>query len=435
MGFPRSRTAWTLVAIGPGALGWAAIQGQRSGLFSPEAGIGLLVVAMMAGFAAILLRSQRSGPVHGAGGVSSSDTFRGLLESAPDAMVIVDRQGRIILVNAQVERLFGYRREELLGQEVETLVPGRFQGHAGQRDAYLEGPRTRPMGAGLDLFGKRQDGTEFPVEISLSPLQTAEGLLVSAAIRDISGRRETERVLEQHRRELESTNRELEAFAYSVSHDLRAPLRSIDSFSRILLEDFDARLGPDGRDALHRIRAATRRMGCLIDDLLALSRVTRAELRRCPVDLSELARDIASTLEASGAPGVEWVIADGARAEGDPRLLRLVLENLIGNACKFSARAPHPRVEFGWHSDAGCPVYFVRDNGAGFDMGHVAKLFGAFQRLHSEHEFPGTGVGLATAQRIIHRHGGRIWAEGAVGQGATFSFTLVLNEPSSAAGT
>ena len=224
---------------------------------------------------------------------------------------------------------------------------------------------------------------------------------------------------------LEASNKELDAFSYSVSHDLRAPLRSIDGFSQVLQEEFEGRLSADGEDALRRIRGATQRMGQLIDDLLKLSTVTRAELRRERVDLSEMARSVGLEFsQRKPKRQVEVRIADGAVVEADPRLLRIVIENLMDNAFKFTSKRADARIEFGTREDDGRAVYFVRDNGVGFDMAYVGKLFGAFQRLHSAVEFPGTGIGLATVQRIIHRHGGSVRAVGAPGEGATFSFTL-----------
>jgi len=232
---------------------------------------------------------------------------------------------------------------------------------------------------------------------------------------------------ELHRKvvQLEAANSELEAFSYSVSHDLRAPLRSIDGFSQVLQEESGDRLGADGEDALRRIRGAARHMGQLIDDLLKLSKVTRAELYRERVDLSEMARSVALELSRR-EPGrrAEVHIADGAVIEADPRLLRIVIENLMDNAFKFTSKRVDARIEFGTREDGGRTVYFVRDNGVGFDMAYAGKLFEAFQRLHSTVEFPGTGIGLATVQRIVHRHGGSVRAEGAPGEGATFSFTL-----------
>jgi len=235
--------------------------------------------------------------------------------------------------------------------------------------------------------------------------------------------------LEDANRELEGTNSELEAFSYSVSHDLRAPLRTIDGFSQILLEDYGDSLDAEGEDYLNRVRAASQHMGVLIDDLLDLSRVTRSPLRRERVDLSEMAKNIAGELRrVQPDRDIDFVIEESLIVQGDANLLSVALRNLLGNAWKFTSRKPGARVEFGADRNPGpgflAPVYFVRDNGAGFEMAYAQRLFGAFQRLHHSDEFEGTGIGLATVQRIIHRHGGRVWAEGEPGRGATFHFTL-----------
>ena len=224
---------------------------------------------------------------------------------------------------------------------------------------------------------------------------------------------------------LDASNKELEAFCYSVSHDLRSPLRSIDGFSQALLEDLGDTLDATSTDHLGRIRAATQRMGTLIDDLLNLSRISRTELTSKPVDLGALARTVADDCAATHPDRrVTVVLGDCPGAMGDPRLLRQVFENLIGNAWKFTSKQPEARVEIGALAKDGQIVYFVKDNGAGFDPAYADRLFGVFQRLHAMTEFPGTGVGLAIVERIIRRHGGRIWADAAVGEGATFYFTL-----------
>lgn len=225
--------------------------------------------------------------------------------------------------------------------------------------------------------------------------------------------------------QLEAANKELEAFSYSVSHDLRAPLRAIDGFSQALLEDCAAELDAEGKNYLERVRDAAQRMGYLIDDLLKLARVTRAEIVREDADLSALAREIADNLQKQDAARrARFDIAPEIKARADPRLMRAALENLIGNAWKFTAGREEARIAVGAVERDGAPMYFVEDNGAGFDMAYAGKLFGAFQRLHDAAEYPGTGIGLATVQRIIHKHGGRLWAEAAVDRGATFYFTI-----------
>lgn len=236
---------------------------------------------------------------------------------------------------------------------------------------------------------------------------------------------ELEHRVEERTAQLATANKELDSFAYSISHDLRAPLRGIDGFSLALLEDYGGKLDTQGKDYLNRIRNACGRMGMLIDDLLQLSRITRCEIHREAVNLSAIAGQIAEELQKSEpGRGVEFRIPPSVIADADPVLIHSALENLIGNAWKFTRRTDKAWIEFGVLEEAGSMACFVRDNGAGFNMEYVDRLFGAFQRLHKSTEFEGTGIGLASVQRIIHRHGGRIWAEGAEGMGATFYFTL-----------
>jgi light-regulated signal transduction histidine kinase (bacteriophytochrome) len=248
---------------------------------------------------------------------------------------------------------------------------------------------------------------------------------VAILFKDITERKRTEEAIKTSNQQLQAANKELEAFSYSVSHDLRAPLRSIDGFSQALLEDCAATLAPESAAHLQRIRRASQHMAQLIDDLLNLSRISRSELQRVPVDLSALTQGIVDGLrETAPTRLVDVVISPGLVATGDARLLRVVLENLLGNAWKFTRKRPRARIEFGAMDHDGVPAYFVQDDGAGFDMAHAKKLFGAFQRIHSTTEFEGTGIGLATVQRVIRKHGGRVWAESAPEQGATFYFTL-----------
>ncbi len=244
-----------------------------------------------------------------------------------------------------------------------------------------------------------------------------------AALED--SRKELETRVEQRTAQLQSANKELEAFAYSVSHDLRAPLRAIEGFSHILLNKYGGVVDETGQDYLRRVRAASQRMGELIEDMLTLSRVSRSELKREDVNLSDLARAVAADLrQRSPGRSVQFTIVPHVVAHADPHLMRVVLENLLGNAWKFTSKRGEARIEFGAEKRDGRLVFFVRDNGAGFDMAFVDKLFGAFQRLHSTAEFPGSGIGLASVKRIIHRHGGQVWAEGVVDRGATFYFSL-----------
>ena len=353
-------------------------------------------------------------------------TLRAVAETVSDGVISADSHGTITYLNKGAERLFGWTVSELVGQPVTVLAPERLRDpHC--RSVFRHAAKAGAPAAGttIELTGLRKDGREVPVEVSLARSDTSDGPLFTAVVRDVSHRKQFEGNLLSLNAQLEATNRELEAFSYSVSHDLRAPLRSIDSFSAILLEDCSHQLDERGRDYLNRVRVACQRMSTMIDAMLSLSNVAREEMWRQAVDLSALAESVASDLQRSEPDrAVRFVVAPGIVSTGDATLLRVVLENLLANAWKFTSKRPDPLIEFGVAQEHGIESYFVRDNGAGFDPAFASRLFCAFQRLHAARDFPGTGIGLPTVQRIVHRHGGRVWASGKVDAGATFYFTL-----------
>jgi PAS domain S-box-containing protein len=324
-------------------------------------------------------------------------------------------------VNQSAIRSYGYSREEFLSLTIKDLRP------AEDIPALLENGKNAPEGAETRGSWKhrKKNGALIDVEITTGTVvfEGRDARLVVAT--DITERKKAEAESLRGNAELKLVNQELEAFSYSVSHDLRAPLRSIDGFSLALLEDYEEKLDAGGKDSLHRVRAATQRMGILIDDLLNLSRVARTEMKLQRVDLSAMGRSIAADLKITQPERrSEFKVQEDLDAYADSHLMSIALQNLIGNAWKFTSKRESACIEFGKIQRNGSLTYFVRDNGAGFDPAHAERLFGAFQRLHDANDFPGTGVGLATVQRIIHRHGGRIWAESAVERGATFYFTL-----------
>ena len=366
--------------------------------------------------------------------------YRATFEQAAVGIAHLGLDGRWREVNHRYCDIVGYTWEELLRLGIEDLLhPEDRQKDTDLLLDLLEGRRATFTTEERYL---RKDHTPLWVNLTVSLVRTADGHpeYFITVLEDISRRKEAELELKQLTGDLErrvedrtaalvAVNRELEAFSYSVSHDLRAPLRAIDGFSQVLVEDYAAQLDDEGRDYLGRIRAASQRMSQLIDDLLRLSRVTRSDLHRARIDLTGLAKEVLQDL-ASREPRRELttVVAEGLLLEADPRLVRVLLDNLLSNAWKFTRRAAAPRIEVGVlaplvEGKPG-PVFYVRDNGAGFDMTYAEKLFKPFQRLHRSTEFEGTGIGLAIVQRIMQRHGGRAWAEGAEGQGATFYFSL-----------
>ena len=490
--------------------------------------------------------------------VQTKAMYEGLFEFAPDAILVIDGNGSIVQVNQQAERLFGYSREELSGMDHDIIVPDRFKKkHLEDRREYMTAPRIRHMGTGLELYGRRQDGSEFPVDIALGPLQakgevvtlavirdftehkhardkiarlaafvefstdaiigtTLDGIVTSwnpgaeimygypageairrpisflappggrdemAAIlekvgrgeaarreishlrkdrtpidvsinvspikdsvgnivgavtiaRDISDRRKVESALADHAVELqkrtaqvEEINKELESFSYSVSHDLRAPLRAIDGYSRMILLNQGDRFDENTKRLFTVIRDSVKTMEQLIDDLLAFSRLGREALSLSRLNMEELIGETWGEIRVvvPDRP-IDVKIDPVPPGMGDRSLIKQVLVNLLSNAVKFTRPREVPMIEVGGYATGAENVYYVRDNGVGFDMQYHDKLFGVFQRLHSADEYEGTGVGLAIVQRIVHRHGGRIWAESKPDEGACFYFTLPAGE-------
>jgi PAS domain S-box-containing protein len=358
---------------------------------------------------------------------------RNLIEASPDPLVTISPKGKITDVNKATEAATGVGRQDMVGTDFAQYFTDPESASTGYKRVLAEG-----IVRDFPLTIRHRSGRTMDVLYSATTYLSEAGVLqgVFAAARDVTERkraeaeiRELNSTLEQRVQErtadLDAANKELSAFAYSVSHDLRSPLRTIDGFSKILEEDYGSRVDDEGRDSLHRVRAAAQRMGGLIDDLLKLSRLSRSEMARERVDLSVLARRIAEELRTGDpARGVVFDITPGLGVRGDTALLTILFENLLGNAWKFTSKHPSARIEVGVTQKDGQPVYFVRDDGAGFDMAHVGNLFAPFQRLHGMAEFPGTGIGLATVRRVVQRHGGRAWAKGEVEKGATFYFTL-----------
>jgi PAS domain S-box-containing protein len=368
-----------------------------------------------------------------------------IVETALDAIITIDHEGSISEYNPAAEKIFGYRKADVLGQRMaELIVPPSL------RAAHYEGfARCLATGEGpvlnrrLELTGMRADGSEFPVELSITAFATGGAPMFTAHLRDITERKrveeeirtlnaELEERVRQRTAQLEAANKELEAFSYTVSHDLRAPLRGIDGFSGKLLRDFAAQLPPEAVRQLGRVRANAVKMGQLMDDLLTFSRLGRQPLRKQTVTPADLVRQALEDLRSEyEGRHVDIRVGDLPPCQGDPALLKQVFVNLIGNAVKYSRKRDPAVIEIGsQESDRpGEHIYFVKDNGVGFDMQHVGKLFNVFQRLHRAEDYEGTGVGLAIVQRIIQRHGGRVWAEAEVDKGATFFFTLEGTAP------
>lgn len=358
-----------------------------------------------------------------------------VVESSDDAIVSIDMNGIITTWNHGAENIYGYPATEAVGTSILELIPAH---HKGEESLILNKAQQGEKLYHFETLRQTRDGRLIDVSITTAPLKDEAGKIVGIfkVARDITERKATEKTLQElnetlelkvadRTKELEVVNKELESFSYSVSHDLRAPLRGMAGFSQILKENYGSVLDEKGQQYVDRILAAADRMGLLIDDMLTLSQVARNDFKPQLIDLGKLANDIIDNLR-QGTPDreVEFVVSKDMTTHGDPHLLKILLENLLGNAWKFTSRIPHAHIEFFSKTEGTRQIFCLQDNGAGFDMRYADKIFAPFQRLHTVAEFPGTGIGLAIVQRIVHRHSGRIWGQGTIDHGADFYFTI-----------
>jgi PAS domain S-box-containing protein len=363
----------------------------------------------------------------------SEARLQSIIDTATDGIVCADAEHRVVLFNAAAERMFGYAAADIVGRPLVMLLPDEKRArHAAHVERYAANPDSSRMQSLVDA--QRRDGSRFPVDISVATMVIDGERMFTAVVRDATARVEAEQALKAanaslDRRvrtrtmELEQANRELEAFSYSVSHDLRAPLRAMHAFTSLLRDHLAEAADAEARRLLSRILAGTERMGRLIDDVLRYSRITRVEITRVDVDVDGVVEEIAADLREAH-PRTSIALHPLGHAQADAGMLRQILENLLGNACKYSDEAEAPAVHIGATREGERVEYWVRDNGIGFDMAHAGKLFGMFERLHTDARYPGTGVGLAVVKRLVERHDGRIFAHAEPGRGATFTFTL-----------
>jgi PAS domain S-box-containing protein len=359
--------------------------------------------------------------------------FRGLLEAAPDGMVVVNQGGEIVLLNAQAEKHFGYSRDELLGQKVKRIIPEGFAERliADETRSAAEA-LAQQIGTGIELYGQRKDGSRFPIEMMLSPLESPEGMLVTAAIRDITTRREAEAHLAQKAEELRRSNEELEQFAYVASHDLQEPLRMVASYTQLLSKRYKGRLDSDADEFIAFAVDGASRMQRLIQDLLAYSRVGKRGGELVDVSSEEALQQAVTNLRGAIEDSGAHVTHDPLpRVMADDVQLTQLLQNLVGNAIKYQ-KPGVPLVHISAAPDGeGMWLFSIRDNGLGIDPKFFERIFGMFQRLHKREEYAGTGMGLAICKKIVERHGGKIWVESEPGAGSTFRFTLAASDAAS----
>ena len=364
-------------------------------------------------------------------GFPEAELLPAIVRSSDDAIVGATTDGLITTWNRAAEKIYGYRAEEIIGQPLTTLCPAD---RIGEVEQTLSGIGSGERAVHRETVRRRKNGSTFPVSVTASPIHDGDGRLigVAAIARDITDEQQARAAAEVRRKadDLERANQNMEAFTYSVAHDLRAPLRALGGFTSALMEDCGDNLGETGRGYAERILAASQQMSALIDDLLVLSRIARSAMHPEWVDLGAEVAQIAADLQRD-APGrrVHFAIERPVRVWADRALIRTVLQHLVENAWKFTSAQDEASIEFGTAPAESARVCcYVRDDGAGFDPSYAHKLFQPFQRLHPASEFPGTGIGLASIKQIVERHAGRAWAEGAVGEGATFYFTLNAEE-------
>lgn len=416
----------------PPLIAFIRLKGEKAGFYNTEFGLALFAMSNIAIFAIMIwintyhihkiyLKHKASEEMEKV----QSKVLETLIEFAPDAFVFTKGDGKIVLVNEQTEKYFGYHRDELLGQLVEVLIPERFKDiHARHRADYMSCLKSRPMGTRMDIYGKRKDGTEFPIDVSLSPVKTHDGVLVACIIRDITERKKFEETLLSQKAELERSNAELERFAYVASHDLQEPLRMVTGYTQLIAKRYKGKLDTDADEFIQYAVDGAVRMQRLINDLLAYSRLGSKGQQFEKVDTIAALQEALSNLEVT-------IKENNADITYDPLPLIIadklqivqLFQNLISNPIKFKGCDP-PKIHVSATFNNNEWLFSIKDNGIGFEPKYLDRIFVIFQRLHSPGEYPGTGIGLAICKKILEHHGGRIWAESQVGSGATFYFTI-----------
>lgn len=362
----------------------------------------------------------------------ADERFRLVVEACPSGMIMISADGKIVLVNAEAERLFGYAREELFGRSIDILVPAMVRaGHAMHRDAFVAEPQARRMGIGRDLYGMRKNGTQVPVEIGLNPIQTSDGLMILSAITDISERKRAIEALAARGVELQRSNADLEQFAYVASHDLQEPLRMVSSYTELLAEHYKDKLDEKAEKYIHYTIDGAKRMQQLVKDLLAYSRVDSQAKTPTIIKSEIVVQDVLGRLKVAIEESHAQIAFEGLPAiRADTVQIAQVFQNLIGNALKFHGEGA-PEIHIGAERKNDKWVFRVEDNGIGIDRQYADRVFQMFQRLHERGRYTGSGIGLAIAKKIVERHGGRIWFDSKPEHGTTFYFTIpaIQGEP------